>query len=330
MTGADSLWPMIPATTETLEEGEALSAEILRDIELSEVQLSIVVLKALRLARILNDFHMYQILEWESGGYPNSVSEVRNEVWKAGQIAGRAYYKKGSTSESPEEVMYTDSIARMESVVEIGTVSLGASQEIHPMERRRIRNQILLTSNRIASRRTFIHRFVARKHYELKFAGLADDVFRRIRSSVDASISAEMPNALQQLTAVYDNLKSDNPENWANAAHSCRRVLQALADAVFPAQSELRIRLFDGKESAITLGQEQYINRLMAFIEDSSDSGTFKGIVGSHLRFIGDRLDSIFELAQKGSHSTMMKEEADRCVLYTYMVVGDILSLRER
>ena len=53
----------------------------------------------------------------------------------------------------------------------------------------------------------------------------------------------------------------------------------------------------------------------------------FKNIVGSHLAYLGDRLDSIFSAAQKGSHAKVGREEADRYVVYTYMIVGDILSL---
>ena len=50
--------------------------------------------------------------------------------------------------------------------------------------------------------------------------------------------------------------------------------------------------------------------------------------MGSHLSFIGDRLDSVFRAAQKGSHSVVNKEEADRYVVYTYLTVGDILGLQ--
>ena len=43
---------------------------------------------------------------------------------------------------------------------------------------------------------------------------------------------------------------------------------------------------------------------------------------------MGDRLDSIFHASQKGSHDVILtKDEADRYVIYTYMIVGDILSL---
>jgi hypothetical protein len=46
------------------------------------------------------------------------------------------------------------------------------------------------------------------------------------------------------------------------------------------------------------------------------------------LRFIGERLDAIFKAAQKGSHASITtRDEAERYVIYTYMLTGDILSL---
>ena len=67
----------------------------------------------------------------------------------------------------------------------------------------------------------------------------------------------------------------------------------------------------------------------MAFVSDSSTSSRFQDLVGSHLSFLGDRLDSVFLASQKGSHSTIVsREEADRYVVYTYLLLGDILSLR--
>ena len=76
------------------------------------------------------------------------------------------------------------------------------------------------------------------------------------------------------------------------------------------------------------LGTNHYINRLIAFIEDSSESKRFKQIVGSQLRYIGDRVDALFEATQKGSHTTLTEDEAGRYVVYTCLLVGDILSLR--
>ena len=346
MTHPGSLSPPVPATAQVLAEAEALSADILKDIELSQVRLAVVALKALRLARLLNDFDVQQMFEWESGGYPSGASGDSPEVWTIGQRAGRVFFGSESTPDNPKSYMYTESVEEMEHTAAMGTASIQAAQDpnisissankyqhVHaPMgnasERSNVRRQMRIASERLASRRTLIYSYAARKHYELKFAGLADDVFGRIRSSVDASIGLVVPDAVKKLTAVYDNLKSDNPEDWANAAHSCRRVLQDLADAVFPVQAETRTRSVNGKEVEIRLGAENYINRLVAFVEDSLESSRFNEIVGSHLHYMGDRLDALFGAAQKGSHATVTREEANRCVVYTYLMVGDILSLR--
>ena len=345
MISADPSSLAVPANTEVLKEAEILSAEILKDIELSQARLSVVVLKALRLARILNDFDVQQIFEWESGGYPRGVSGVSSEVWSGGTIANRIFFGTDSTRDVPKPLMYMESIEQMELTVEMGAPSLEAAQDRNvaissanqyqhvtvpsgnSMERNNIRSEMQIASERLASRRTFIYSYAARKHYELRFAGVADDVFGRIRSMVDSTIGLTVPDAVKKLTAVYDNLRSDNPEDWANAAHSCRRVLQDLADAVFPAQAETRTRKVNGKDIEIKLGADQYINRLVAYIEDSSESDRFSEIVGSHLGYIGDRLDALFGASQKGSHANVTKDEADRCVVYTYLLVGDILSL---
>jgi len=137
-----------------------------------------------------------------------------------------------------------------------------------------------------------------------------------------------IPDAVQRFTAAYDNLRSENPEDWSNAVHSCRRILQDLADAVFPATDEDRQVQDEGGMKKVKLGKGHYINRIIAFLGDRSSSARFEQIVGSHLRFVGDRLDAVFSAAQKGSHQTILRrEEADRFVVYTYLIVGDVLSL---
>ena len=325
MTQADLENIAVPASAQALAEAEVLSGEILRDIEFSQIPLSLVVLKALRLARIVNDFEAQQIFEWESGGYPPGATGVTHEVWAAAVKAGRVFFWKKSQEEERTQHMYRESIEELESHKEIGRVALQSAG--NPGERSRRLSEITTKSQRLASRRTFIYKYASRKYHELKFGSVADDVFGRIRSSVDGLIGQVVPDSVRKFTAIYDNLKSDNPEDWANAVHGCRRVLQDLADAVFPPQDEPRIVTIDGKEKTIKVGSDQYINRLIAHIEDSSDSKRFRELVGSEMQYIGDRLDALFKAAQKGSHATVSKEEADRYVVYTYLTVGDILSM---
>jgi hypothetical protein len=83
-----------------------------------------------------------------------------------------------------------------------------------------------------------------------------------------------------------------------------------------------------GERKIVQLGAEHYVNRLMAFVDDHSSSDRFNEIVGSHLGYLGDRLDSVVDATNKGSHTTIVsRDEADRYVLYGYLLVGDILSL---
>ena len=83
------------------------------------------------------------------------------------------------------------------------------------------------------------------------------------------------------------------------------------------------------KQVTVHLGEEHYVNRLIAFVENRSQWARFLDIVGSQLGFLGDRLDAVFRAAQKGSHSDIVKrEEADRYVVYTLvLLLGDILTV---
>ena len=196
------------------------------------------------------------------------------------------------------------------------------------MERNRLQGEIAQTSKRLSSRRTFIYSYAQRKYYELKYSGITEDIFSRIREKSDKLVGSFLPDSVKKFSAVYENLLSENTENWSNAVHSCRRILQDLADKIFPPQKDERIKQVGKKEIRIQLGAENYVNRIICFVEDNSKSSRFEEIVGSHLKYLGERLDSIFSAAQKGSHKTIMsREEADRYVVFTYMIVGDVLSL---
>lgn len=338
----------VPPSRKALSEALDLSNEILKNIELSELPLTNVALKASRLARLLNDFDVQKIMGYEVGGYPKlQPNTVSTETWQLAIAAGRGFSSEDSKTKEIRERIFSESIGELEEELRLGEASLAAardpdvsvtsanpSQFVHGppgnhVERNQARMRIAKASKRLASRRAFIHDYASRKHYELKLSDIADDVFNRTRERVDSAIGVTVPDAVQRLSAVYENLQSENPEDWSNAVHSCRRILQDLADAVFPPQDEDRIAIVSGKEQAVRLGKDNYINRIIAFVEDSSYSKRYEHLVGSHLKFLGERLDSIFKAAQKGSHDTIVsREEADRYMIYTYLIVGDILSLQ--
>jgi hypothetical protein len=337
---------LIPPSRQALTEALSLSSEILRNIELSELPLANIVLKASRLARLLNEFDIQKIMEYEAGGYPSTPTGVTAEVWRLGIAAGRKYEILDPKTNTSNPYMYLESIGELEEQLQIAEASLAAARDpdvsissANPhqyvwspsgnfVERNTIRQAVTQAAQRLGSRRTLIYQYALRKHYELKFSSIADDVFGRIRERVDATIGQTIPDAVQRLWAIYENLRSENPEDWSNAVHSCRRLLQDLADALFPPTNE-RVVEIKGETRRIKLDKDHYINRIIAFVSDASASRRFQDLLGSHLSFLGDRLDSVFLAAQKGSHSTIVsREEADRYVVYTYLLLGDILSLR--
>jgi len=338
---------IIPPSRQALTEALDLSAEILRNLELSELPLGSIALKTSRLARLLNEFDVQKIMEFEAGGYPSPPTGVPPEVWRLGVIAGRKFEILDPKTNTSNPYIYIESISELEEQLHIAEASLAAARDpdvaissANPsqyvwsragnfLERNTIRQSVTQATKRLASRRTLIYRYALRKHYELKFSGIADDVFRRVRGRVDGKIGQIIPDAVQRLSAIYENLRSENPENWSIAVHSCRRILEDLADALFPPTDQEPTVQIEGKPRRIKLGKDQYINRIIAFVQDRSSSGRFQDLVGSHLAFLGDRLDSVFQAAQKGTHKTIIsREEADRYVVYTYLLVGDIISLQ--
>ena len=338
---------IVAASPAAQAEALELSEVLLKNIELGEISLASIFLKAARLARLLNDFEMQTIFRYEVSGYPSNPDGVPPEIFGLATKAGRrTATKDGKTN----QVVY-----------KITTQGVGATEEFHRAaklqlsnaadsaisissanpnqyvgglvpkfgnaeERDRLRTMISNRAEFLEGRRAFVYGYVLERHYDLKLSGIARDVFAAIRQRADQLIAERVPGAAQKVVSVLENLQSENPEDWANAVHSCRRLLQDVADAVFP-PGPSRKRTQNGKEIEIKLGPDNYINRLVAYAEDNSNSERFKQLVGSHLGLLGDRLDAIFAAAQKGSHASVAREEAERYVIYTYMVVSDLLGL---
>lgn len=336
---------IIKPSVAALREALTLSESILQGIELSQLPLTNSALKSSRLARLLNDFQHQKIFEYEAGGYPNTPNGLSADVWACADVAGRVYQKKDD-KEVLRLYATIESIEQLEAQIEGTKLGIDAARDPdvsvssanphqyvsasagNTLERRRLHAELKEAVRKLGARRSFIYRYVVQRNLELKFSAIAGDAFSRIREHVDSSIGAMVPSAVQKFSAIYDNLNSENPEDWSNAVHGCRRVLQDLADAMFPPTDSSRERQTSGKTAQIKLGADNYINRLICFVEDRTQSERTVAIVGSQLSFLGDRLDALFKAAQKGSHSTISaQDEADRYVVYTYMVVGDLLQL---
>ena len=165
-----------------------------------------------------------------------------------------------------------------------------------------------------------IHDYVAARYQELRFGSAVESAFEVVRADVDARIAELVPDALPKLSAAFENATSGNPEDWASAAATCRRLLQGAADALYPPGEPV-----DGR----VMTDAAYINRLMCWIEAQSDSETAAEMITADLEYLGRRLDAVQGAGHKGAHSEVDRFDASRFVTGTYLLLGDILRLRE-
>lgn len=157
----------------------------------------------------------------------------------------------------------------------------------------------------------------------LMYGNIVEDTFTRARLEANEKLAKLCPDAIKKFVSVYDNMDSNNPEDWANAVHSCRRILLDMADALYPPRDQ-PISV-NGK--AIKVGAEQYINRLIQFVSSKVESKTYADVVGADLSSIGIRLDAINNAVCKGTHVDVSKDEASRYIIHTYLLISDIISL---
>lgn len=318
------------------EEALQLADETLKDIELSRLPMANIVLKASRLARLVNDFDLEKIFEYEAGGYPMKKDGIEQHVWNLGIKADRI-----SLNLENKEVMSCYALTTIENRIIANKIALEQTQDrdisissanpnqiiytppTNAKERKERLQNINSDAILLANRTSFIYSHIKKIYMNLKFSSLTESVWLKMKSKIDSYISEIIPEETQKLTAIYDSLNDDNPEKWATALTTCRRMLKALADKLYPPSEKI---IKKGKNE-ISLGEEQFINRLVCYIEQNSTHETLDKITNANLNYIGNRLDSITKEVCKGTHAKVDKEEAERCFMHVYMLIGDILEI---
>lgn len=329
----------------TIDEATSLSGEILADMEYSRIPLEATLLKCSRLARLLNVQDAIEWLQQELDGFDrdSKTGFLTASAWKAALRSGRQ-----NAPERPSE----DGVQKPQTV-SLGTVawlesqastlgeqlkvafdpspSLSSHSIYNPIppsntnERSRLSSAIVTDRDLLQRIRNSVYSYVSSCNYSLKFGAITQDVFNRTRQRVDTELTAHCPAAAQRFVSAYEDLRSSNSVDWSNSVHSCRRVLKDLADCLFPAADTP----IERGGNPIDISTDHYVNRLMCYIEDQRGSETYSAVVGSTLKFIGDRLDALVDAGNKGTHNEVGKNEAERYIIYTYLVVGDLLALKE-
>ena len=134
-----------------------------------------------------------------------------------------------------------------------------------------------------------------------------------------------------KLQAIEDKINSGNAELYSQALTTCRRLFESTSNELFnryfPNQSEKLYKTKSGKE--LDVSGDHYRNRLFAIIEKLDDHSAEKSIIGSNIIYLIDWIENLNDLQCKGVHSDITRQDAIRCIIQTYICLGDILSLQK-
>jgi hypothetical protein len=305
-------------------EAVALAEELLDDIELRRISPTDIVRKTSRLARLTDDAAAMEWLAYEIVGYGESTLD------EAGSRAANRSFRYGPPAAGGSPTWWTSPLGELQASIESNRTALASltgdvgGEYAGLVERQRQEQRTWLTGQ-IASQTKVVDRvvgaiyiYVTNVNHALRFGSAAETAFEVVRAEVDLRLSTLIPDALPKLSAAFESASSTNPEHWANAASTCRRLLKAAADALRPPGEEKDRR---------KMTDAAYINRLVDWIKSQATSTTAAQMIAADLEYLGRRLDAADQAGHKGAHDEVDRLDASRFVVGTYIVLGDILRL---
>lgn len=300
------------------EYARTLAEEVLDDIELSRLPADQLVLKASRLARLVGHDELHQWLHYELHGYRQGeepekymawtgrwIDKEKNSAWwgSLGQIEGALL-----ASEAKLQALRLPALSGAGIVTAVNAVGANLNAAAGSISTLKgIRSRVI----------ALMHRYVTDIHYQLEFSTRQETIFETAKLRVDALLAPIAGEVLSRIDSIYQRLASDDPEAISQALTTCRRLIDAFADQVFPPQEQPR-QTDDG--ATILLGPEQSLNRINAFVQDHTHST-------SRRARIRRRLKDLHERVNVGVHADVSAEEARFLFLDTYLLLGEILSL---
>lgn len=295
----------------------ALASELLEDIELSRLPAEKIALKAFRLARALDDTRNMEWLRRELFNYQN---EDKDHVYIG-------YTNRWIDKEKGQA--YWAGIGQIEALIESQEARLAQlrvpdiQSEYAAVALREITSSIAQVSTVVGRLRgirsrvlALIHGFVSNAYYELTFSGQQQDVFEGAQAQVDALLGPLGARTLERIESINRRLNEGDDEAVSQALSTCRRLVDAFADAVFPAREDPEI--VDGQPVALGPGHHQ--NRINAYVRQHTESQ-------SRRKRLRRRLGDLYERVSTGVHSDVSIAEARFLFLDTYLLLGEIAVL---
>jgi hypothetical protein len=295
--------------------------------------LEVTVRRAVRIASLAGDSRTAVRLGYElrpSGGGDRkaNAADVKRlmtdpSTWGTGQgpseEALQEYFAdRARSDDAADDTVLVHSVAELEFWVSGDHAEFGQLDQQNVLASMRMRQILELTRHRT---------FTALIAWERQFtySSINESIFSAYQMQVDQLLSAGTPDLVEKFTAVYQRLREaaahhpelEAPEELSQAIMTCRRILKAVVNHVFPPSA-------GASSGGHSLDDAHHRNRLYEFIARCG-SGSHRALVKVMASGLYDRFEAVDTLTNKAVHAEMALEIANLCALNTYIVCGEVL-----
>lgn len=315
-----------------------LACQLLDDVEMSRMPLENIVMKASRLARLVENEDVRQWLEYEMAGYDlNSAKtpyasltgRLKDTVDLRGfwdpiasintQIETNKTHliqltvpdiSYSPSSANPNECVGAWSATNIPKITQPATDTLKRMQVLSDQV-----SQLSSIKSKVLS---LIHRFVRDVYYQLSFSNIQESIFNETKSHIDGLLATHCGDVLEKIPSVYDRLAQNEAESISHALTTCRRMIDSFANIIISPTTDTIDS--DGKILEVKNGKTK--NRIEVFFRLHTKSESRR----DRLR---QRLDRLYDRVSAGVHDDVTTEEARFLFLDTYLLLGEVVSLRK-
>ncbi|WP_405223801.1 hypothetical protein [Dokdonia sp. Asnod1-B02] len=154
-----------------------------------------------------------------------------------------------------------------------------------------------------------------KKGFGSSLAYIADNVVSELIDS-----APDLGNKLWSALNTFDSAETN--EQYAQVVTSCRRIFEYVTDCIFPPQDE-------PSETGNSLKANKYRNRIFEYAKINRASSTNVDLVVASTEVLFSQWSKLNNLANKGVHSEVFRDETRRCLIRTVLMLDDIISLKQ-
>lgn len=152
-------------------------------------------------------------------------------------------------------------------------------------------------------------------------------IFDETKEFVDVKLGEICPDILEKLNLCYKDLLSNSHHSGSERiAYDCREVLIDFTDTIF---NENYL-----KNEEIKPLRNQTINKLHYTLRAIKfESKTERKLLETQIEYLLKYFGNLSDFIQKNTHPdgfVVTNEDANRCVIYTYLVIADVLKLLDK